>query len=64
LDDTGKVIGMATLVYREWQNLNFAISAERIKSYLLCERNKAQAQATPSPTLRQTRPETQEALGG
>jgi hypothetical protein len=49
---------------REWQNLNFAISAGGIKSYLLCERNKAQAQATPSPTLRQTRPETQEALGG
>lgn len=59
LDETGQVIGMATLVFREGQNLNFAISAERIKSYLLYELNKAQAQATPSPTPPETRPETQ-----
>jgi tetratricopeptide (TPR) repeat protein len=30
LDETGQVIGMATLVYKEGQNLNFAISAEVI----------------------------------
>jgi Trypsin-like peptidase domain len=59
LDETGQVIGMATLVYREGQNLNFAISAEKIKSYLLYELNKAQAQTTPSPTLPETRPEPQ-----
>lgn len=57
LDETGQVIGMATLVYREGQNLNFAISADRIKYYLLYELNKAQA--TPSPTPPETRPETQ-----
>ena len=50
LDETGQVIGMATLVFREGQNLNFAISAERIKSYLLYEVNKPQAQVTPSST--------------
>jgi hypothetical protein len=48
LDESGQVIGMATLVYREGQNLNFAISSERIKSFLLNEVNKPQAQATPS----------------
>ena len=31
LDETGQVIGMATLVSKEGQNLNFAISAEAIK---------------------------------
>src|ERR1700756_639100 len=40
---------MATLVYREGQNLNFAISAERIQSFLLNEANKPQAQTTPEP---------------
>jgi hypothetical protein len=50
LDETGQVIGMATLVYREGQNLNFAISADRIRSYLVYEANKPQAQATPSST--------------
>jgi hypothetical protein len=49
LDESGQVIGMATLVYREGQNLNFAISSERIKSFLLNEVNKAQVQATPQP---------------
>jgi hypothetical protein len=50
LDEAGQVIGMATLVFREGQSLNFAISAERIKSYLLYEVNKPQAQVTPSST--------------
>ena len=50
LDETGQVIGMATLVYREGQNLNFAISADRIRSYLVYEANKPQAQVTPSAT--------------
>jgi S1-C subfamily serine protease len=31
LDETGQVVGMATLVSKEGQNLNFAISAEAIK---------------------------------
>jgi len=55
LDEAGQVIGMATLVYREGQNLNFAISADRIKYYLLYEINKSQAQTTPSPTPPETR---------
>jgi serine protease Do len=32
LDETGQVIGMATLVEKEGQNLNFAISAEVISA--------------------------------
>ncbi|MBV8482890.1 MAG: trypsin-like peptidase domain-containing protein, partial [Verrucomicrobia bacterium] len=32
LDETGQVIGMATLTYKEGQNLNFAISAEAIRN--------------------------------
>ncbi len=59
LDEAGQVIGMATLVYREGQNLNFAISADRIKYYLLYEINKSQAQTTPSPTPPETTSETQ-----
>jgi serine protease Do len=31
LDESGKVLGIATLVFREGQNLNFAISAEAIR---------------------------------
>jgi Trypsin-like peptidase domain len=50
LDESGQVIGMVTLVFREGQNLNFAISAERIQSFLLNEANKPQAQTTPEPT--------------
>jgi hypothetical protein len=50
LDEAGQVIGMATLVYREGQNLNFAISAERIRHYLVYEINQAQPEATPSST--------------
>ena len=50
LDESGQVIGMATLVFREGQNLNFAISSERIKHFLLYEINQPQAQATPCPT--------------
>lgn len=47
LDESGQVIGMATLVYREGQNLNFAISSEAIRAYLIAESNKSQAQGTP-----------------
>ena len=47
LDESGQVIGMATLVYREGQNLNFAISSEYIESFLAS--NKPQAHSTPSP---------------
>ena len=59
LHESGQVIGMATLVYREGQNLNFAISSERIKSFLLNEINKAQAQATPAPAPNTDRPQTE-----
>jgi S1-C subfamily serine protease len=57
LDESGQVIGMATLVFREGQNLNFAISSERIKSFLLNEINKAKAQAQATP---QAAPSTSE----
>jgi serine protease Do len=33
-EESGQVIGMATLVYREGQNLNFAISADTIWAYI------------------------------
>jgi Trypsin-like peptidase domain len=59
LDESGQVIGMATLVYHEGQNLNFAISSERIKLFLLNEINKAQAQATPTPVPNTDRPQTE-----
>jgi Trypsin-like peptidase domain len=49
LDESGQVIGMATLIWKEGQNLNFAISSERIKSFLLSQIDKRQAQTTPSP---------------
>lgn len=50
LDESGQVIGMATLVYREGQNLNFAISSETIRTYLVSQGNSAQAQASPVPS--------------
>jgi Flp pilus assembly protein TadD len=45
LDETGQVIGMATLVSKEGQNLNFAISAELIQTVI--RSGLAQATATP-----------------
>jgi serine protease Do len=45
LDETGKVIGMATLVYKEGENLNFAISAEVIREVIA-----KSAAVTSSPT--------------
>jgi Trypsin-like peptidase domain len=48
LDESGQVIGMATLVYREGQNLNFAISSDAIRAYLIAENNKSKAQGTPT----------------
>jgi S1-C subfamily serine protease len=46
LDETGQVIGMATLVYKEGQNLNFAISAEVIEAVI----QSGSAFATPVPS--------------
>jgi Sulfatase-modifying factor enzyme 1/Trypsin-like peptidase domain len=46
LDETGQVIGMATLLFREGQNLNFAISAEVIEAAI----RAGITQATPAPT--------------
>ena len=34
LDETGQVIGIATLIYKEGQNLNFAIPADEVKRAL------------------------------
>jgi hypothetical protein len=49
LDESGQVIGMATLVYREGQNLNFAISSETMQAFIASDDAKRQAsQATPS----------------
>ena len=48
LDETGEVIGMATLVYKEGQNLNFAISAEVIETVV--RSGLVQATPTPSPS--------------
>ena len=59
LDESGQVIGMATLVWREGQNLNFAISSDRIRSFLLSEVDKRQAQTTPTqpPSVTSPQPE-------
>jgi tetratricopeptide (TPR) repeat protein len=46
LDGTGQVIGMATLVAKEGQNLNFAISAEVIEKVI----RPTLAQVTSSPS--------------
>ena len=48
LDETGRVIGMATLVSKEGQNLNFAISAEVIETVL--RSGAGQVTVVPSPT--------------
>jgi len=59
LDESGQVIGMATLIWREGQNLNFAISSDRIKSFLLSEVDKRQAQTNPTqpPSANTPQPE-------
>ncbi len=46
LDEAGQVIGMATLVYKEGQNLNFAISAEVIEAVV----RSGLAEGTPAPS--------------
>jgi tetratricopeptide (TPR) repeat protein len=46
LDETGQVIGMATLVAKEGQNLNFAISAEVIEAVV----RSGLTQAKPAPS--------------
>jgi Tfp pilus assembly protein PilF len=50
LDESGNVIGMATLVLRDGQNLNFAISAETIKDAIQSGGKASVAVATPSAT--------------
>jgi Flp pilus assembly protein TadD len=50
LDETGQVIGMATLVLKEGQNLNFAISAEAIKDAIQSGVTPSIADATPTAT--------------
>ena len=50
LDETGQVIGMATLVSKEGQNLNFAISAEAIKEAIQSDAKPSVAIASPTPT--------------
>src|SRR5258708_25658977 len=47
LDESGDVIGMATQVLREGQNLNFAISAETIRDAIA----KSSSQTTPDVAM-------------
>jgi S1-C subfamily serine protease len=47
LDDSGSVIGVATLISSEGQNLNFAIAVEKVSAALVS--SAAQASITPSP---------------
>jgi tetratricopeptide (TPR) repeat protein len=51
LDETGQVIGMATLIAKEGQNLNFAISAEVVEAVI--RSGVAPAVSTPSPVADQ-----------
>src|ERR1700730_652471 len=53
LDESGQVIGLATLVYREGQNLNFAISSETIRAYLTSDDAKRQASQGAPPRKQQ-----------
>jgi predicted O-linked N-acetylglucosamine transferase (SPINDLY family) len=50
LDETGQVIGMATLVSKEGQNINFAISSEAIKDAIQSGAASSVAVATPNAT--------------
>jgi S1-C subfamily serine protease len=54
LDESGQVIGMAILVYREGQNLNFAISSETIRDAIaksaIVRSNPSVSAATPTPS--------------
>lgn len=50
LDETGQVIGMATLVSKEGQNLNFAISAEAINKAIQSAAKPSVAVASPTPS--------------
>jgi len=54
LDESGQVIGMAILVYREGQNLNFAISSETIRDAIaksaIVTPNPSVSAATPTPS--------------
>jgi Flp pilus assembly protein TadD len=50
LDEAGQVIGMATLVSKEGQNLNFAISAEAIEEAIQSGAKPSVAIASPTPT--------------
>jgi len=50
LDETGQVIGMATLVYKEGQNLNFAISAEVIEAVVRSRLAEGTPTASAAPS--------------
>jgi hypothetical protein len=43
IDESGQVLGIATLIFREGQNFNFAISTETIRSSVLSEAAKDQS---------------------
>lgn len=51
MDETGQVIGIATLVSSEGQNLNFAIPAEEVPAELLEPPGSAPPTATPTPAI-------------
>jgi tetratricopeptide (TPR) repeat protein len=50
LDETGQVIGMATLVSKEGQNLNFAISSEVIANVIRSGQTQVSAKEKEIPT--------------
>jgi hypothetical protein len=59
LDESGRVLGIATLVSQEGQNLNFAISAETIRASVLSEATKdrsLQETAATEPTVSLNQP--------
>lgn len=54
LDESGQVLGIATLVFKEGQNLNFAISTETIRSSVLssaAQDQYSQRTAAAEPTI-------------
>jgi S1-C subfamily serine protease len=51
LDESGAVIGMATQMYKDGQNLNFAVASEAIAIALTAvEQAQAESRPSPSPT--------------
>src|SRR5262249_5709016 len=66
MDETGEVIGSATLIKEKGQNLNFAIAVEKVSAALTQqlprEQSSSPALATPTPTFTPFDPRTKQPI--